>query len=114
MKEISQSMHSMPGFNHPLYPMGDPRARRLVEIARELSINANGSFPYDSLLKEMLVKEKARPSIEAALVILCQVIGMPYRSAGAVLAIARCAGWVAHLIEQRLAGTMLRPRARFS
>lgn len=114
MKQIAQDMHSIPGFNHPLYPAGDPRAKRLVEIAREASASADGSFPYGSLLKEMLSAEKARPSIEVALVILCQVLGMPYRSAGAVLAIARCAGWVAHLIEQRLAGTMLRPRARFA
>ncbi len=54
-----------------------------------------------------------RPSVEAGLVLLCHALAMPNRSAGALLVIARCAGWVGHVIEQRTAGLMLRPRARY-
>ncbi len=114
IEEMARSMRSIPGFNHPLYPKGDPRAKRLVEIAHDLSMRNDGIFPHGALLDEMLRREKATPSVEVALVILCQVLRLPYRSAAAILTIARCAGWVAHLIEQRLAGIMLRPRARYS
>jgi len=54
-----------------------------------------------------------RPGVEAGLVTLCHTLKLPYRSAGAILGISRCAGWIAHVIEQRLAGVMLRPRARY-
>jgi citrate synthase len=40
-------------------------------------------------------------------------MGMPARSAGALFTLSRTAGWVAHVQEQRLSGTLLRPRARF-
>ncbi len=111
---IARSVQAIPGFNHPLYPKGDPRAKRLIEIARDLSAPSSDPFRFGPLLDEMLSREKARPSVEAGLAILCQVLRMPYRSAGAILTMARCAGWVAHVIEQRLAGVMLRPRARYS
>ncbi|MGE3933854.1 MAG: citrate synthase [Rhodospirillaceae bacterium] len=104
---------TVPGFNHPLYPKGDPRAKRLIEIARALPAPSPRGFRFGPLLDEMLSRENALPSCESGLVILCQTLGLPYRSAGAILLMTRCAGWVAHVIEQRLAGTMLRPRARF-
>jgi citrate synthase len=34
-------------------------------------------------------------------------------TAGALFTLARTVGWVAHVREQRLAGTLLRPRAKF-
>jgi len=39
--------------------------------------------------------------------------GMPPGSGGALFALGRAAGWVAHVLEQREAGFMLRPRARY-
>jgi len=110
---VSPAHPTIPGFNHPLYPKGDPRARRLIEIARALPGQSPAGFRFGPFLDEMLDRENAHPSCETGLVIVCQMLGMPYRSAGAILLMTRCAGWVAHVIEQRLAGTMLRPRARF-
>jgi len=54
-----------------------------------------------------------QPGVEAGLVLLCHALGMPRRSASALLTLSRCAGWVGHVIEQRTAGLMLRPRARY-
>jgi len=34
-------------------------------------------------------------------------------SAAALVAIGRCAGWIAHAREQRESGVLLRPRARY-
>jgi citrate synthase len=38
---------------------------------------------------------------------------MPPRSAGALMALSRSAGWLAHAAEQRLSGVTVRPRARY-
>ena len=54
------------------------------------------------------------PAIEVGLVSLCRAFNLPPRTAGGVFALARSAGWVAHILEQRLAGFMIRPRARFT
>jgi citrate synthase len=109
--ELASSVSSVPGFNHPLYPGGDPRAAFLVEQARALA--GNRKFRFGDLLDEAFREFGARPGVEAGLVALCHALRLPYRSAGAILAIARCSGWIAHVIEQRLAGMMLRPRARY-
>jgi citrate synthase len=39
--------------------------------------------------------------------------GLPPGSATALFALGRSAGWVAHVREQRAAGFLLRPRARY-
>jgi citrate synthase len=44
---------------------------------------------------------------------LCLVHGLPARSASAIWAIGRSAGWIAHTLEQRLAGFAMRPRGHF-
>ena len=41
-------------------------------------------------------------------------LGLPDRSASGIYALGRTAGWVAHILEQRLAGFVIRPRAKYS
>ena len=53
------------------------------------------------------------PSIELGLVTLTRALDLPNRSAGGLFALGRSAGWVAHVLEQRLAGFLIRPRAKF-
>jgi citrate synthase len=48
------------------------------------------------------------------LVVLAHALALPERSAGALWALGRTAGWIAHIMEQRLAGLPIRPRARFA
>ena len=50
---------------------------------------------------------------ELALVVLCRALGLPRQAAAALFAVGRSTGWVAHVLEQRSGGTLLRPRARF-
>ncbi|GEP54997.1 citrate synthase [Reyranella soli] len=113
LAEMARSGSAIPGFNHPLYPNGDPRAEYLLAVARSQSINPDRTIDIVTFLEEAAQELKVRPSVETGLVVLCHALQLPYRSAGAILTIARCAGWIAHVMEQRLAGIMLRPRARY-
>jgi citrate synthase len=40
-------------------------------------------------------------------------LGLPAGAAAALFAVGRAAGWVAHVLEQREQGHVLRPRARY-
>nr|WP_083851280.1 citrate/2-methylcitrate synthase [Pusillimonas noertemannii] len=53
------------------------------------------------------------PGIAVALVILARSVGMPRDGASVLWILSRSVGWMAHALEQRTQGFMLRPRARY-
>ena len=97
---------SMPGFDHPLYPDGDPRAAALL-----------AAFEAPPLLAELrTVTENATgllPNIDFALVTLARTLKLPPDAPFILFATARSAGWAAHAIEQLQTGRLIRPRARY-
>jgi citrate synthase len=46
-------------------------------------------------------------------VALARALGLPGGSAATLFALGRTSGWVAHALEQREAGYLLRPRAEY-
>jgi citrate synthase len=110
---VEKAGQRIPGFNLPLYPRGDPRARYLLELARSLDARSVRAETIFAFIEEGEQRLELRPSIEVGLVALCAALGLPERSAGALWALGRSAGWIAHVIEQRFAGFVLRPRARY-
>lgn len=102
-----------PGFNHPLYPRGDPRADHLIELAGELP---NKSARLKEVLKFLKLARTSMhlyPRAEVGVSVISMALKLPPRSSAGLFTIARTAGWVAHILEQRTSGYMLRPRARF-
>lgn len=110
---FKKSATVLPGFNHPLYPNGDPRAAYLIDLAKNQLRQAAGSEKIYRLLDEAASEFQAYPSVETGLVTLCYALNLPAKSAGGVFVLGRAVGWIAHILEQRLAGSMLRPRARY-
>jgi len=103
---------SIPGFNHPLYPEGDPRADYLLDIVR----SANTSDESRAMLNHIdtcSTELEARPSLAIGLVAICAAFKLPQEAPGAIMALGRLAGWLAHVFEQRLDGQMLRPRTKY-
>ncbi len=109
------SVSGIPGFNHPLYPRGDPRGALLIDIAKRQAGTRNKHAARIFHILDHVASQPtpALPGLEAGLVTLCVSIGMPRQSAAGLFALGRVAGWVAHVLEQRLAGIMLRPKARY-
>jgi len=54
-----------------------------------------------------------RPAPDLGLAALVAALGVPPAAGSGLFAVARCAGWLAHAVEQRTAGYLLRPRARY-
>ena len=103
----------VPGFDHPLYPKGDPRATVLLNIARARSDGNRELRAIFGFLDDIRTSAALLPRQEFAVVVLCRAMGLPRQAAAALFALGRTAGWVAHVQEQRAGGTLLRPRAQF-
>lgn len=101
---------TLPGFGHPLYPAGDARGVALLALASEQRGNQDTSLRVAAAMKDA---NAPGPTLDFGLVALCQRIGLPRGSAGALFAVGRCAGWIAHVMEQRRQGFLVRPTARY-
>lgn len=105
--------HSIPGFGHPLYPRGDPRANQLLALARSRSQPDPQLRAALAFVDQMGTEVPIFPRQELAVVVLCHAMGLSRQAPAALFALGRVVGWVAHVQEQRASGSLLRPRARF-
>jgi citrate synthase len=96
------------GFGHPLYLVGDPRAAPLLAAARGASAKR-----ARTLLAIVDATTDAAPSVDVGLAALAAALGVSPAAGSGLFAVARSAGWLAHALEQRSAGFVLRPRARY-
>jgi len=98
-----------PGFGHPLYSAGDPRAVAL------LATLAGRPFHRDAtaIAKQVFDLTGEHPNVDFALGALARAYSLPSHAPFAIFATARAVGWIAHVIEQYDEGTLIRPRARY-
>jgi citrate synthase len=96
----------IPGFGHGIYREGDPRGAELLAMGR-----------LDPIAEELLSATRAltgiEPNVDFGLLALERRFDLPEGAALALFAIGRSVGWLAHVFEQRAAGTLIRPRAEF-
>lgn len=96
----------LPGFGHPLYPGGDPRAAALLaDMKLEPEIVELRQSVFDAT--------GALPTIDFALVALVRSYRLPADAPIRLFALGRSVGWTAHAIEQVMSGKLIRPRARY-
>ena len=98
-----------PGFGLPIYPGGDPRAQPLLDAVR----NSRNRCAQTLLALVDETKDSA-PTVDVGLAALVASLGAAPPVASGIFAVARSAGWIAHVLEQRAANYILRPRARYS
>ncbi len=102
-----------PGFNQPIYPQGDPRATYVFDLVRRAGRPSRCLDLVFGFLDEAETKLEWKPRMEFCVVALAADLGFPRRAAAGLYILARVAGWVAHVMEQRLSSALLRPRAKF-
>lgn len=96
----------LPAFGHPLYPDGDPRTTAL-----------SAAIPVDETLQQLekaaIAMTGARPNIDFALAALTRGLGLPRDAPFQLFALGRSVGWAAHVVEQIVSGSIIRPRGRY-
>ncbi len=104
----------VPGFGHPQYPDGDPRAAYLLERIAAHRPSSPEVARVRALVDAVGEAMNERPTIDFAVVALCRVLGLPAGAPLLLLGVARVVGWIAHGLEQYQEGRAIRPRARYA
>lgn len=105
----------VPGFGHPLYPAGDPRAAVLLDLLRAAPDvekhrgatrlpDRDDSDPTGEVVTEVAATVTRRsgtlPNVDFAVAALALRYRMDPDAGEAVFAVARTAGWLAHALEE--------------
>jgi citrate synthase len=102
----------IPGFGHPLYPGGDPRARLILQLLAE-------DFPaeFAKIQAKINASERAvhqSANLDLAVATVSKILRLPVHSGFHLFALGRSVGWIAHAVEQHQSGGFIRPRARYT
>lgn len=104
---------AIPGFGHPLYRAGDPRAPLLLNLLRHAAPPARLAVT-EAVLEAMRERGLPPPNIDVALAALVHATGMVRGAGPAIFAVARTAGWLAHAREEYARPTTYRLRAVYT
>ncbi|MCK9511155.1 MAG: hypothetical protein M0R28_08020 [Pigmentiphaga sp.] len=108
-----QQGRTVSGFNHPLYPQGDPRALRLLALAAARPGEDRRLTQLREVMQACASKLGWTPAFHAGLLALQFGHGLPDGTAAALNLLGRLAGITAHVQEQRLSRVLIRPRAQY-
>jgi citrate synthase len=112
------------GFGHRVYRVRDPRADALKAVIRRLDDGSN-ALPGRLALAEavetaaLAVLRARKPgrsldvNVELYTALLLEALAFPPAAFTGVFAMGRVAGWIAHALEQRAGGRIIRPQSRY-
>ncbi|SEM97287.1 citrate synthase [Lihuaxuella thermophila] len=105
------------GFGHRVYKDGDPRAKHLREMSRQLAEQKGNTLWYEMSTKiEQLVYEKKglKPNVDFYSASVYTYLGIPRDLFTPIFAMSRVTGWTAHVLEQYANNRLIRPRAEYT
>ena len=114
-KKVEQMLNSgqkVPGFGHRVYKTFDPRATFLRKMSKQLGEAAKNTKWYEMseriipIVKRMKNKD---PNVDFFSASAYYTMGIPLDLFTPIFAIARVAGWTAHIMEQHKNNRIIRP-----
>lgn len=105
------------GFGHRVYKNGDPRAKHLQKMSRQLGLMKGDTSLYDISVKveELVTSQKGlKPNVDFYSASVYTMLGIPRDLFTPIFAISRLSGWTAHVLEQLDDNRIIRPRAEYT
>lgn len=113
VRERLRRGEALPGFGHPLYPEGDPRATALLQALQATRPRPAKLPAIERLIETVHAQCGRRPNLDFALATITTLYELGADVALAIFAAGRMAGWLAHALEQQESGSLIRPRASY-
>jgi citrate synthase len=110
------------GFGHRVYKVEDPRATILREMARDVA-NRSGNTEWFEIASQLEERVRSHPYFQERRIFtnvdyytapLLWALDIPLDLFIPMFAIARIAGWTAHMLEQQKNNRLIRPRAYYA
>ncbi len=104
------------GFGHRVYKTEDPRATHLRRLSRELGERAGDTRWYEisSIVEKVVMEEKGLyPNVDFYAASVYHSLGIPTDLMTPIFALARMAGWTAHVREQYNDNRLIRPESEY-
>ena len=112
VKSMLANKEKVPGFGHRVYKTVDPRANFLRKMSRELGEAAHNSKWYEmsERLIPIMQEKKLNPNVDFFSASAYYTMGIPIDLYTPIFALARVAGWTAHVMEQHANNRIIRPQ----
>lgn len=108
------------GFGHRVFRGNDPRAEamrtalaRMGPAAERLAFAARLEQAVAEAIERVKPGRTLPPNVEVMAALLLDAVRVPRAAFTPVFAVGRSAGWIAHALEQRQTGRMIRPTSRY-
>ncbi|MEK3786112.1 citrate synthase [Paenibacillus sp. FSL K6-1230] len=105
------------GFGHRVYKNGDPRAKHLQKMSRELGELNGNTMQYDMSvqIEDMITSRKGlKPNVDFYSASVYTQLGIERELFTPIFAVSRVSGWTAHILEQFEDNRLIRPRAEYT
>ncbi|WP_407269054.1 citrate synthase [Radiobacillus sp. PE A8.2] len=116
IKEKLANKEKIMGMGHRVYRNGDPRAKHLEKMSRELTELTGQSkwYQMSTKIEEYIKTEKGLPAnVDFYSASVYHSLGIDHDLFTPIFAISRVSGWLAHILEQYDNNRLIRPRAEY-
>src|SRR3982750_4034491 len=112
VRDMLANKQKVPGFGHRVYRTFDPRATFLRKMSKQLGEAAGNSTWYEMSERLIPIVKQAKnkdPNVDFFSASAYYVMGIPLDLFIPMFAMARVAGWTAHVMEQHQNNRIIRP-----
>lgn len=117
VKEKLENRELIMGMGHRVYRKGDPRAKHLQVMSKQLTELTGQTKWYEMSVKieDYIREEKGLPAnVDFYSATVYHSLGIEHDLFTPIFAMSRVSGWIAHILEQYANNRLIRPRAEYS